>query len=223
MKHKQLLFFLVLSSVGNAFSADKPSAPWVGADFQGRPCTGSPQGLAVYDYIKRTPADSTQLVLSEKAHFNSEVEGLIRGVGGGNIASDLDYVLMAWPNHHRALLSLSRYQLRVNSKLPGENSLRTPPECYFQRALNFSPKDAVTMSLYGFFLRKTKHLEDASHLYEEAIKLTPNNSKTEYAYSLLLIDLKQYDKAYLYAKQAYQHGTPPEGLKNKLIKLGVWK
>jgi len=131
--------------------------------------------------------------------------------------------LNAWPNHHRALLSVVRYQLKINEKLSKDSPLSSAPECYFQRAANFSPTDGVTKSLYGYYLRKIGRLKEAATLYEEAIKLAPGISKIEYAYSLLLIDLKKYDQALVHAKNAYKHGTPPPGLKKKLMALGVWK
>jgi hypothetical protein len=214
-----LLFFLAIFSVNTVLAA--PKAPWVGTDLIGIPCTGAKQGYGPFDYLQRKSIPQN-LDIVEGAHFTPEVENLVAG-NTGSIEGDLNYTLRAWPNHHRALLSITRYQLKINSKLAKVNKLETPPECYFQRAINFSPKDAVTASLYGYYLRKTGHPKEALLAYEKALKLAPNTSKIEYAYSLLLIDLKQYDNALIQAKNAYQHGKPPEGLKKKLIKLGVWK
>jgi tetratricopeptide (TPR) repeat protein len=212
-------FFLVIFSVNNVQAQSK--APWVGADLVGNPCIGGRQGYGPFDYSQRQSIDPHHLDIVEGAHFTSEVENLVAG-HSGYLDGDLDYTLRAWPNHHRALLSIARYQFKINSKL-AKGKLITPPECYFQRAINFSPKDAVTASLYGYYLRETRHFKDAALAYEEALKLAPNTAKIEYAYSLLLIDLKQYDNALIQAKNAYQHGRPPQGLKNILIKLGVWK
>ena len=52
--------------------------------------------------------------------------------------------------------------------------------------------------------------------------LEPDNEKIAYSYSLVLIDLKRYDDAVKYAKIAYHDGRAPNGLKQKLVKLGVW-
>lgn len=215
-----LLFFSLTFTLQNTWA--EASAPWVGSDFKGYPCSGKIQGYGPYDYTQRQKIEASHLSLVESAHFIPDVENLIAGATG-SIAGDLDYTLRAWPNHHRALLTLIRYQLKINDKLNTENKLPTAPECYFQRALSFSPKDAAATSLYGYYLRKIGRLDDAAKAYEKALELSPDTSKIEYAYSLLLIDLKQYDKALVQAKKAYQHGTPPNGLKNKLIKLGVWK
>jgi tetratricopeptide (TPR) repeat protein len=219
MNVKQLVLFFLIFTVNNVFAQD--GAPWVGADLEGLACSGRMQGFGPFDYTKQKLYTLHDLQIVEGAHFTPEVENLIHGKSG-YLGDDLDYTLRAWPNHHRALLSISRYQFKINSKL-AKGKLNTPVECYFLRAVNFSPKDSVTMSLYGYFLRKTGHLKEAVPAYEEALKFSPNTSKIEYAYSLLLIDLKQYDSALVQAKKAYQHGKPPKGLKNRLIKLGVWK
>jgi hypothetical protein len=216
-----LLFFFLVFQINNTL-AEIASTPWVGIDLKGFPCKGPRENYGPFDYTQQKSIFHGRLDIVEHAHFTPDVENLIGGVTG-SIAGDLEYTLRAWPNHHRALLTLIRYQLKVNDKIATENQLKTPPECYFQRALNFSPKDGTTASLYGYYLRKIGHLEEAAKAYEKALKLDPGNTKIEYAYSLLLIDLKQYDNALVQAKKAYQHGKPPNGLKNKLIKLGVWK
>lgn len=216
----RILFFSLLFSTSNAHA--KPKAPWIGTDLTGVPCNGGVQGEGPFDYTKQQNYVPEKLSIVESVHLTPEVENLVKG-NSSSIEGDLNYTLRAWPNHHRALLTITRYQLKVNSKLGKDSALTTLPECYFQRALNFSPKDAVTASLYGYYLRKSGHLKEAALAYEEALKLAPDTSKTEYAYSLLLIDMKHYDNALAQAKKAYRHGKPPAGLKNKLIKLGVWK
>ncbi|SJM91701.1 tetratricopeptide repeat protein [Crenothrix polyspora] len=220
MDIKRLLLFYTLIFLANRVWAEA-KAPWVGTSLLGTPCIGGGQGYGPFDYTKKKSYTPENLILVESAHFTPEVENLIKG-NRGYLDSDIDYTLRAWPNHHRALLSITRYQLKIDNKLSNAR-LKTPVECYFQRALHFSPKDAISLSLYGYFLRKTGHLKAAVSAYEQALTLAPDTSKMEYAYSLLLIDLKQYDNALVYAKKAYQHGMPPQGLKNKLIKLGAWK
>jgi tetratricopeptide (TPR) repeat protein len=223
MNTKQLgLFFAVIMSIPSSYAAQPTAAPWVGANIKGAPCSGSAQGMGPFDYLQRKRIDSHNLTTVEENHFTRQVENLIQGKSG-SLTADLDATLNAWPNHHPALLSMVRYQLRINSALTQDNKLVSLPECYFQRALSFSAKDAVTRSLYGYYLRKIGQLKEAALVYEQALKLAPATSKIEYAYSLVLIDLKQYDHALLQAKNAYKHGKPPAGLKNTLTKMGVWK
>jgi tetratricopeptide (TPR) repeat protein len=193
----------------------------VGSDLKGLPCNGGGQGYGPYDYTKANERGHIPVV--EEHHFTPEVENHIRGKSG-YLTGDLDYTLRAIPNHHKALLSTIRYQLKLNEKLLAKNRpLETPVECYLQRAIHFSPNDAASVSLFAYYLKEIGQLEKAAKLYEKALDISPDAAKIEYSYSLLLIDLKQYDKALEYAKKAYTHGKPPKGLKNKLVKLGVWK
>jgi tetratricopeptide (TPR) repeat protein len=224
MKIKQLLLLVSLCLIQKPALSN--SAPWVGADLKGLTCSGEGQGFGPYDYTSTADKNiksvkDNPLNLVERAHFTPEVENLIKG-NTGTLEGDLSYTLRAWPNHHRALLSIINYQLNIQKKLmPGK--LSTPPECYLQRAINFSPEDAASYSLYGYYLRKIGHLEEAVKYYEKSLTLAPENAKFAYSFSLLLIDLKRYEDAVKYAKIAYRQGrVAPKGLKQKLFKLGVW-
>lgn len=208
---------LLLLFSGNLYAAQ---APWVGADLNGLPCQGGGQGYGPYDYIKTS--HRTHIPIVEQHHLTPNVINHVKGQEG-TIPGDLDYTLRAVPNHHEALLSTIRYQLKLNNKLLIENkALLTPVECYLQRAIHFSPNDAASISLYAYYLKEIGSLEKSAKLYETALTIKPNNAKIEYSFSQLLIEKKQYDKALEYAKKAYSHGNPPPGLKNKLISLGIW-
>lgn len=223
----QLLFSWVLLMPYIAFSTEslgllKKQAPWVGTTLDGISCEniGVRQGFGPYDYNQRGNLKK-ELFLVETAHFTPPVENLIHGSSATTPEQDLDYTLRAWPNHHRALVSIINYQLNILSKI-SHGKLIVPPECYLIRAINYSPKDAVVHSLYGHYLKKLGQLEESAKYYEKALALAPENAKISYSFSLLLIDLKRYDEAVKYAKIAYQNKHTPKGLKNKLIKLGVW-
>lgn len=223
-KFFMLVFFWLFAGLANA-----ASAPWVGVDLKGFICTGKAQGYGPFDYTNFHHRNDwvgggseSALHLVESAHFSPDSENLIKPMGAGFLG-DFDYTLRAFPNHHRALLSLVRFQLEVNKKIRKPEKEYSPVECYFQRAIHFSSKDSATYSLYAYFLSKIGEKQKAQEQYEKALTIAPDSSKIEYAYSLLLIDLKQYDKALEYAQKAYQHGKPPLGLQNKLKKLGVWK
>ena len=224
MKTNQLFILILLCLIQKP--ALSKTAPWVGADLKGFACTDRGQGFGPFDYTSkadkniRIGGSDNPLNLVERAHFTPEVEGLIKG-HSGYLEGDLDYTLRAWPNHHRALLSIIRYQVQVVKKLR-TGKLASPPECYLQRAIHFSPKDAASYSLYGYYLQKTGHLDEAVKYYENALEIDSKNAKIAYAFSLLLIDLNRYDEAVKYAKIAYESGKAPKGLKQKLEKLGVW-
>lgn len=214
-----LLYVIVL--LAPTVAQGNNSAPWVGMDLKGLPCQGKAQGYGPWDY---TNADQrSKIPVVENHHFTAEVENHLKGQSG-TIEGDLDYTLRAVPNHHRALLSVIRYQLKVNKKLlASKYPLESPVECYLQRAMHFSPDDAGSISLYAYYLKEVGQFDKAASYYEKALKVNPNNAKVAYSYSLLLIELKQYDKAMEYAEKAYANGKPPESLKKKLIKLGAWK
>lgn len=211
------LILLLLPTTSQARNA----APWVGADLRGLPCNGEGQGYGPWDYTKTNERPKIPIV--EHYHFTTDVENHIKGESS-YIEGDLDYTLRAVPNHHKALLSAIRYQLKLNKKqLRANRPLMTPVECYLQRAIHFSPNDAGSVSLYAYYLKEIGLLEKAADIYQKALDIAPDNAKIHYSYSLLLIEQKQYDKALEYAKKAYAHGKPPTALKNKLIRLGVWK
>lgn len=217
MKKTYTLLLLLLAGQA-AYSAQ---APWVGADLNGQSCRGGEQGYGPYDYTNAD--DRKHMPIVEKRHFSSDVENHLRG-SSGRIADDLDYTLRAIPNHHRALLSAIRYQLKLNQKLLSQATpLPSPAECYLQRAIHFRPDDAAAISLYAYYLKEVGLLDKADEVYQKAVALAPKNAKIAYSYSLLLIELKQYDKAVAYAKQAYANGKPPASLRRKLIKLGAWQ
>lgn len=218
------IFFLLFFVLPELVQAN--TAPWVGTSLNEIQCDGGGQGFGPFDYTRRNSLPH-EISLVEGAHFTPDVENLIKGKTSATPEGDLNYTLRAWPNHHRALLSIIKYQLKINSKLQlkwdrSVDKLTTPPECYLQRAIHFSPKDAVSYSLYGYYLKKVGHLEDAIKYYEKALEIAPENAKFAYSFSLLLIDLKRYEDAVKYAKIAYHKGKTPDKLKQKLKKLGVW-
>ena len=173
-KYSLLIFFLAqFFTLANA-----KNAPWVGNTLSGLICDGGEQGYGPFDYIQRGQLKN-ELHLVEMAHFTSDIENLIKGTVAGSIEGNLNYTLRAWPNHPKALLSIIRYQLNINKKLITKK-IDTPPECYLQRAIHFSPQDTTSYSLYGYYLRKLGRLEEAAKYYEKASKLDPENAKTAY-------------------------------------------
>lgn len=213
------LFILLNSNIGYAFDE---YVPWVGQTLDNITCTGRGQGVGPYDYNRRA-ALGQRFKLIVGSHFTPKVKNLIGG-HRGYLKDDIDYTLRAIPNHHEALLSTIRYEIKRTKKLINVKAkLVSQPECYIQRAINFRKKDPVPYSLYGYYLGKMGKSEFAVKQYKKALQLSPDSAKIEYSYSLLLINLKRYDQALEHAKKAYKLGNPPAGLRNKLIKLGKWK
>ena len=172
-----------------------------------------------FDYLDRFNLPK-ELNLVEIAHFTSEVENLIRGNTSATPAGDLDYTLRAWPNHHRALVTLVKYSIREKStQIPG---LKWPVECYFDRAIRMNAKDAQVRSIYSAFLSHHNRNREALEQLEVAANLEPDNATILYNLGLLYFKQKNYEKARHYAKQAYALDFPLSGLKNKLIRAGKW-
>lgn len=172
-----------------------------------------------FDYLDRFNLPK-ELNLVEIAHFTSDVENLIRGNTSSTPAGDLDYTLRAWPNHHRALVSLFKYSIREKStQISG---LKWPVECYFDRAIRMNAKDAQVRSIYSAFLSHHNRNREALEQLEVAANLEPDNATILYNLGLLYFKQKNYEKARHYAKQAYALDFPLSGLKNKLIRAGKW-
>jgi tetratricopeptide (TPR) repeat protein len=172
-----------------------------------------------FDYRERARLPQ-QLYLVEMAHFTSDVEMLIKG-NTGHLGGDLDYTLRAFPNHHRALVSLARLALR--SKEKRVIGLRYSFECYFNRALRFQSDDATVHTIYGSYLTKLGRIDEGLEHLNTAVRLQPDNAMSNYNLALAYFDKKNYDNARIFAKKAYALEFPLAGLKTKLIELGKWK
>lgn len=179
----------------------------------GQPLT-NPYGP--YDAINPAHADKLPIVLG--AHFTSDVERLIRG-NRGPLLADIDYTLRAIPNYHRALASVARYHRQVNIAAEDRDMYYTP-DCYFKRAIYFTPKDVTARMLFAMHLHLTGRLNDSYNQYQQAIAIAPDYAELNYNLGLLLVDLKNYDEALESAKKAYAAGYPLQGLKNKLLNAG---
>ncbi len=176
-------------------------------------------GYGPFDYINRHSLQE-QLTVVESFHFTYDVENLIKGQSG-SIAGDLNYTLHAWPNHHRALVSLVR--LSIRDKSTRFHGLKYPVECYFDRAIRMNATDAKVRSIYGGYLLQQGRNKEAIEQLDIAVNLEPDNATALYNLGLLHFKQKNYEKANNYAQRAYALDFPLPGLKNKLIAAGRWK
>lgn len=156
------------------------------------------------------------LPVVEAYHFDFKVETLSGGKSG-SVASDLDYTLRAFPNHHRALRSMVRYQLK-NGNAGGFRSM----ECYFDRAKRLNPKDAEVYAIHGWYLHMRGEREAALMQYREAEKLKPIAIDRDYKMGLLFFDMKRYEDARRYAERAYRRKFPDNELRDKLKSVNQW-
>lgn len=176
-----------------------------------------------YDYTNPKHR-SEMLPRVEQYHFDIGVQSLkgLRNVTGSDarLGGDLGYTLQAFPNHHQALYTMIRYYIELVPK--GAEPMLYDPPCWLNRARRFAPNDATVLMLEGLYYQKIGKLLDARHAYETALDMNPESAEINYNAGLLFVDLKDYDKAVACAKRAYEFGYPLQGLRRKLIKIGVW-
>lgn len=195
-------------------------SPSVFSAQKGMYCGELQNAFGPFDYMQRFNF-SEKLSVVEEHHFTSDVENLIRGNTGTTPAGDLDYTLRAWPNHHRALASLTKYSIREKStQIPG---LKYPVECYFDRAIRMNTKDAQVRSIYSAFLSHQGRNKEALEQLDVAVNLEPDNPVFLYNLGLQHFKMKHYEKADEYAKRAYVLDFPLPGLRNKLKQAGKWR
>lgn len=175
-------------------------------------CGSLQNAFGPFDY--RDPdARGEPLRLVESAHFTPEIESLAKG-NTGTVAGDLDYTLRAFPNHHRALYSISRYALREGGQ--GGNSTLRSADCYFQRAIAFRKDDETVRMLYANYLSKRKQVAAAREQYEEALRLAPNAPEVNYNAGLFFLAEGDLDRAKKHARVASEGGYPLMGLQKKI-------
>ena len=190
------------------------------------PCGDLQNAYGPFDYFDpathgRAPGSKNKIHIVERVHFSPSVQRL-QGRASA-LLGDLDYTLRAVPNHPGALLAVSKLERR-EGRLPQDPSytwLRTA-DCYFDRALRLTPQNPIVHMLYGIHLHATNNLKKALKHYKIAEQLNLKSAELAYNMGLLYVDLKQYENAKKYAKQAYARGYPLDGLKNMLAEVGQW-
>ncbi|ALT77266.1 tetratricopeptide repeat protein [Paucibacter sp. KCTC 42545] len=163
-------------------------------------------------------------VLVEGAHFTPRVENLIGAQSGGQIGSpgpDLSYTLRAFPNNHRALVSVMRYGEKFKTETPP--GLQYPVECYFERAIRFAGNDSIVRIIYATYLTKKNRLAEAKAQLNSATQLAADNAFTHYNIGLAYYEMKEYGPALESAHRAIALGFDKPDLREKLIAAGQWQ
>jgi len=156
-----------------------------------------------YDYtdpVKRRD----NLPIVEQFHFTRSVESLSSG-RSSSVIGDLDYTLRAFPNHHRALYAMARYQLEHPVQSGGR---WYTIDCYFDRAIRFRPEDGTVHLIYGIYLARKGDRQDALEQYGEALSLLPDSAEVHYNMGLLYVEMGDFGKAREHAAKAYALGYP---------------
>lgn len=173
-----------------------------------------------YGPFDRRTATATELSDVEQQHFNRPIETLNPSLSIRVLAGNIGYTLRAFPNHLRALDSLSRLSVRANKDLLPGAGFST--ECYFERARRFRPDDPGVHLIYGIHLMRSGRNAAAVSALDKAKGLDPSDPNIDYNLGLAHFELQDYDKSLAAAKAAYGKGWPLDGLRKKLRKLGKW-
>jgi tetratricopeptide (TPR) repeat protein len=175
-------------------------------------------------YIPESTYRSHNALLNvvEHAHFTPEVEALIRGKSSGALpGGDLSYTLSVFPNHHRALLAISKLAVREKSPQPKQTLYSV--ECYFQRAIAFRPDDNMVRMIYANHLIQIGRVPDAVAQIDTVASRNPDSAFTQRSISLLYFDSNSYEKALTHAHKASELGLNIDGVKAQLQKVGKWQ
>jgi tetratricopeptide (TPR) repeat protein len=195
-------------------SSGRP-APWVGDDLQGLPCRGALIPFGPFDYLDRAKFQG-ELFITEEYHLTPEILNLQQATTTTAI-NDIQYTLMAWPNHHKALYAAYKFRLLNRGGFRRDINAPSPVECHLQRAINFSPRDPIPYMIQGLLLHEWEQYKQALAAFRKANQLMPNDVITLYNMGLTLVELEMYEEAREVAEQVYSTDFPLTGLKNKLI------
>ena len=160
------------------------------------------------------------LNIVEHAHFTPEVEAGIRGKSTHLIAADVTYTLHAFPNHHRALLTMSSLAIRQNNSVPAGSPYTIA--CWFQRAIAWRSDDMIVRLLYASHLTKTKRLEEAIAQAAIVAANAGDNAFTHLNVGLVFFDMGNHELALKHAQKAIELGLNNMALKDLLLKAGKW-
>ena len=161
------------------------------------------------------------LAVVENHHFGKNVQSLRSGETTTTAGGDLEYVLMSFPNHHPALGVLIRLSFKENRDRP--IGMQYNAECWFQRAMQWRPDDAIVRVIYGNYLMQKQKLDAAIEQYRVAEQMGFSNANLFYSLGLALFEKKDFTGSLKYAQQAYAAGYPLPALREKLKRAGVWQ
>lgn len=171
-----------------------------------------------FDY--RT-AHENQKRIVENAHFTARVESLRRGMTAENPAGDIRYTLVVFPNHHRALVAMTKLAEKEGANPLKMDSLTV--DCWYERAIRWRADDPVVRMLYANFMIRQKRSSEALTQLDYVVSKAYNNPFTQYNAGLLYLQALAFDKALLQAHLAIAEGVTRTELQNGLKAAGKWR
>jgi uncharacterized protein (TIGR02996 family) len=177
-------------------------------------------GFGPWDY--RT-ADPKRKELVERFHFTPGIETMTRPVNTmmHDMAGDVEYTLNVFPNHHRALVTMRRLSERHRAD-PPPGTKRTV-ECWYDRAIRFSPDDNVPRVLYAQWLHGKGRRDDAMAQVDEAVRRAGENALSHFSIGLLLVEMGNLERALQQAHKARALGLQRPELENLLRRQNAWR
>lgn len=188
-----------------AEEAPSPCGPLVSPD---------PQRITPMDYRLESP----RLAMVETYHFTRNVEFLVKPIFQ-NFGSSIAYTLHGYPNHIRALATLVRLGEREKTNKPAGADYTI--DCYFDRALRFTPDDHVVRMLYADYLGKKGRREDAVRMADVVDTQAADDPLTRRNLGLLYLELAEPQKASAQLGKADPQDLAMVALRQALERRGV--
>ena len=175
-----------------------------------------------YIYETTYGSHKARVNIVERAHFTIETEMLVSRKTGLVVSpgADLSYTLRAFPNHHRALMTLIALSEKEKTDKP-RDSIYTV-DCWFRRAARWAPDDNVVKMIYSTYLVKTNRKNEAEEQLDIAARQAGDNLFTHNNLGLVYFDMKMYDKALFHAHKTYGLGMTIPTLKEQLQSVNKW-
>lgn len=175
-----------------------------------------------YVYETTYGSHAARVSIVERAHYTIETEMLVPRKTGLVVptGADLSYTLRAFPNHHRALLTL----IALGEKEKTDHPLQSiyTIDCWFKRAVAWAPDDNVVRLIYATYLFKSNRAPEAEEHLSQADRNSADKPFTQHNIGMIYFDQKNYDKALEHAQRAYALGFGIPTLKERLIAAGKW-
>lgn len=203
-----LVLALALAAAGGAHAQQRAQ----------HPCGSLANAYGPFDY--RIYKDRIEVLRVDEHHFTPLVENLIKPMFQ-YFAADFDYTLRAVPNHHRALMSMARHSLKVKDVQP-PGAGRTV-DCYFDRAMRFTPDDMVVRMIYAdYMLKLGNRRAEAVAMLDFVGRQAGENAFTHYNLGMLYFEAGENTKASRHAQEALNLGLARTELKDRIVAAGKW-
>ena len=166
-------------------------------------------------------ARKEDLRIVEEAHFTPRIEQLQALHGARVLSADMSYTLDVFPNHHRALMAITRLAERDGTDKPQMSNHTI--DCWYDRAVRFRPDDTVVRVLYAQYLGKRKLTDQANDQLNVAVTHAKDNPFSHYNIGVMYFQLGNHERALQQAHKAIALGMTRPELPDMLKREGKWR